>query len=151
MLKSLIFELLKSSMEQERKIHGKPFVYFFNVLGLISIIAANYLYFPDSIEFFFLMNCGILSIIVSIIIEAIRCYLKCKNRYRTLNTLRDKSRNLVDGVSNQFASLTSTGTLIKYLPTIIRYVPTTILTFLLSVYIKRKFAKNITYPLFGKR
>lgn len=150
MLKSLIFELLTGSMEQEKKTYGKPFVYFFNVLGLALIIIANYLYFPGTVEFCFLMNSGITSIIVSVIIEAVRCYLKYKNRYRTLNMLRDRSRNLVDSITNQFTNPVSAKTLIKYSPMIIRYVPTTILTFLIGVYIKRKFAKNITYPLLGK-
>ncbi|WP_341791586.1 hypothetical protein [Rickettsia endosymbiont of Gonocerus acuteangulatus] len=150
MLKSLIFELLKGSMEQEKKSYGKPFVYFFNVLGLALIIAANYLYVADAVKFCSLMNIGIASIIISIIIEAIRCYLKYKNRYRTINMLRDKSRSLVDSVSDQFSDLIPNKTLIKYLPTIIRYVPTTILTFLIGVYIKRKFAKNITNPLLGR-
>jgi len=150
MLKSLIYELLKSSMEQEKKSYGKQFVYFFNVLGLVLIIIANYFYFPETVEFCFLMNSGIASVVISIIIEAIRCYLKYKNRYHTLNALRDKSRSLVEGISSRFTDLISTRTLIKYLPTIIRYVPSTILTFLICTYIKRKLAKNITYPFLGK-
>ncbi|HJD55522.1 MAG TPA: hypothetical protein LFW21_02525 [Rickettsia endosymbiont of Pyrocoelia pectoralis] len=151
MLKSLIFELLRSNLEQEQKTYGKPFVYFFNVLGLVLIVAANYLYLQDWVKFCFLMKSGIALIIVSMMIEAIRCYLKYKNRYRTLDALRDKSRNLVDGISDRFTNLIPAGTIIKHLPTIIRYVPSTILTFIICTYIKRKFAKNITYPLLGKR
>ncbi|AFC73451.1 hypothetical protein MCI_02810 [Rickettsia montanensis str. OSU 85-930] len=41
MLKSLIYKLLKSSIKQEEKSYGKPFVYFFNILGLVLIIIAN--------------------------------------------------------------------------------------------------------------
>lgn len=92
MLKSLIYELLKSSIKQEEKSYGKPFVYFFNILGLVLIIIANYCYCLDSLEFYFLMQSVIISIISSMVIEAVRCYLKYKNRYRTLDCLRSKSR-----------------------------------------------------------
>ncbi|AFB24028.1 hypothetical protein RPL_06165 [Rickettsia rickettsii str. Colombia] len=150
MLKSLIYELLKSSIKQEEKSDGKPFVYFFNILGLVLIIIASYCYCSDSLEFYFLMQSGIISIISSMVIEAVRCYLKYKNRYRTLDCLRSKSRELVESISTSFTDLVSTKTLIRYLPTIICYVPSTVMTFLVCTYIKRKFLKNVTYPLLGK-
>ncbi|AAL03643.1 unknown [Rickettsia conorii str. Malish 7] len=96
------------------------------------------------------MQSGIISIISSMVIEVVRCYLKYKNRYRTLDCLRSKSRELVESISTSFTDLVSTKTLIRYLPTIIRYVPSTVLTFLVCTYIKRKFLKNVTYPLLGK-
>ncbi|AFB31352.1 hypothetical protein RMB_02365 [Rickettsia massiliae str. AZT80] len=123
---------------------------FFNILGLVLIIIANYCYCLDSLEFYFLMQSGIISIISSMVIEAVRCYLKYKNRYSTLDCLRSKSRELVESISPLFTDLVSTKTL-RYLPTIIRYVPSTVLTFLACTYIKSKFLKNvIIYPLLGQ-
>ncbi|AAU04168.1 hypothetical protein [Rickettsia typhi] len=145
MLKSIIYELLKSSIKQEEQSYSKTFFYFLNILGLVLIIIANYCYSSDSIKFYFLMQIGIISIISSMVIEAVRCYLKYKNRCRYLDCLRSNSRVFVGSISKTLIDLVSTKTLIRYLPTIIRYVPSTVITFLICTYIKRKFLKNFTY------
>ncbi|MFY9589783.1 hypothetical protein [Rickettsia endosymbiont of Halotydeus destructor] len=150
MLKALLFELLKSRMVEERKSYAKPFVYFFNILGLSLLIIAKYNYWPDTREFTFFINGAILCIAIAIIIECIRCYLKCKNRYKTINSLKSSSRDLADKATTQVARLFTSDSVARCVPIIIRYVPGTILTFLICAYIKRKFAKNITYPLLGK-
>ncbi|WP_235043247.1 hypothetical protein [Rickettsia prowazekii] len=115
------------------------------MLGLVFIIIANYCYSSDSMKFYFLMQIGIISVISSMVIEAVRCYLKYKNRYRHLDCLRSNSGVLVGSISKTLIDLFSTKTLIRYLPTIIRYVPSTVITFIICTYIKRKFLKNFMY------
>ena len=142
MLKALLFELLKSKMTEERKSSTKPFVYFFNILGLSLLVIAKYSYWPDTREFAFFINIAIVCIAIAIIIECIRCYFKCKNRYKTINSLKSSSKDLVDRATTQVARLFTPDSVARCVPAIIRYVPSTILTFLIFTYIKRKFLNN---------
>lgn len=150
MLKALLFELLKSNMEQERKSYIKPLVYFLNVLGLIQLVIAVFYYIPGTPEFTYFLDSGILLITLSVITEAIRCYCKCKNKYKTINNIKTKSRDIIDSTTTEVASLFTPDMVAKCVPVIIRYVPSTIITFLVCTYIKRKFLKNVSYLSFKK-
>lgn len=150
MLKALLFELLKSRMTEGRKSYAKPFVYFFNILGFSLLVIAKYSYWSDTREFTFFINSAVLCIAIAIIIEGVRCYLKCKNRYKTINSLKSSSRDLADRATTQVASLFTSDAVAKCVPIIIRYVPSTILTFLICAYIKRKFFKATGYTALNK-
>lgn len=143
MFKALLLELIRPYIQEDKPSWEKYAVYCFAAIGLILLIAANYISVYHSDDYstvILLIRSATIAVIMAILIESIRCYLKFKNRYPTFNRLKVAGQELVDSATSKANNLVPWGKLLSILPLISRIVPTSILTLIIYNLVKRALA-----------
>ncbi|WP_341764359.1 hypothetical protein [Candidatus Tisiphia endosymbiont of Beris chalybata] len=146
MLKALLVEWLRPYIIEEQESYTKRAVYVLNVIGVVLLIAANYVYFyfPDNSNLITLMSGGTLSVLIAMFIESLRCYSRYKNKYKTFNAIKASGQEVVEAATTKMSHLIPWGKLVNYLPVIVRIVPTSVLTFIIYKVIKRAMLTNFS-------
>lgn len=146
MFKALLVEWLRPYLVEQQESCTKRTVYALNVIGVVLLIAANYVYFyfPDNSNIIILMSGGTLSMIVAMLIESLRCYSQYKNRYKTFNALKTSGQEVVDVATTKISNLIPWSKLVSCLPVLVRVVPASLVTVIMYKIIKRAILSNLT-------
>ncbi len=139
MFKALLLELIRPYLEDSTPSWMRCVVYCLALIALGLLIAANYFsfYSYNDANVIVLIRSATISIMITIFIETIRCYLKHRNSKHPFNRLKVAGKELVKFSANKTNNLADWKRLFSTLPVIIRIVPTSILTFIIYKSLKR--------------